>query len=353
MEELETPWGKIPIFGKAPEEYEKQLLLRHAAFSLLSGSHVLVLGLGSGVVPASLGLRKLKVTAVTDSATEQRSVLQTWISLGLEETKLVLADVLNVPTADFLAVVICRPPTLFLWDYYLQLARRFVKMGSSIFAAPPQPDGYYEWKKWIGNSKEVHEEDSVFQGIIPEGAILPWTPRHLEFPPLRTSLVLHPALDLEVPSESAAALLRFFPKPATRKKIVVWGDDCIILGIAAAKTNPQSQVWCITDSFNTIWSARESFQASDVGPQGGFLASDSLEDFDRNSVDLVLYTDKEGTHGEDIRQAFAVLKPEGELWAVLPEESLAQKSFAQEGVLAKLSGQRGSWAVYKCTRSLV
>ncbi len=319
MFEYESPWGKIPLFVEAPKTSERELLHFLAQINLLPGSRILVLGLGSGLLPAALGLRKYQVTAVSDSASEQRLCLLTWMELGLEESHLVLADLVNIPRSEYQAVLVYEPRRPELWDFWLQEARRFVGAEKPIYAVGPGETAIAEWKKWIGAIPWGQEKETVLSGILPEGIGVPWFARKHEFPPLRARLVLHPASALEIPSRSENLVLRHYPRPDQRQNILVFGNEGILTALASARVNAGAKIWYVSDSFSAVWSARESFSASGIGDQGNFLVNDRLDDFEKHSFDAVFGFLDDAKPVQAARESLEKVKPGKEVRLVCTE----------------------------------
>lgn len=338
MVEFDSPWGRIPLFGDPPSEGEISLLHSLAALSFLPGSKVLVLGPGSGLVAAGLGLKRYHVTAVSDSAREQRLALLSWMELGLEESNLVLSDLINIPRNEYQAVVIHESAREELWGFWLQEARRFCSPGKPIHAVGP-PEAVTEWKKWIGPLVMPNPAARVLDGVIPEGIGVPWFSRKVEFSQLRAHLVLHPACPLDVPSAAENLVLRRYPRPEDHENILVWGREGILTAIASARVHPKARVWFVSDSFSAVWSARESFAASGIAQQGGFLVNDRLDDFERETFDLAfLFVDRPDAF-DLAREALSRIKAGKELRLVIPGDGGPMIDLLKENVHVKVLAQ--------------
>jgi tRNA A58 N-methylase Trm61 len=347
MFEFESPWGTIPLFGPKPNQNELNLMMAVSGISLLPGSKVLVLGLGTGVLVASLGLRKLHVTAVSDFAHEQRYNLLTWIQLGLDESQLILADIINIPRNEYQAVVVFEPHHPDLWSFWLQEARRFGTPGRPILGSGPQASAYAEWKKWFGPLPKEQEASLVYSGMISEGIALSWFSRKIEFSPLRAKLVLHPACSLDLPSQAENIILRHYPKPEQRQQILIYGVEGILTAIATAQVHRKAKVWFVSNSFSVIWSTRESFLATGIQDQGGFLVSDRLDDFQKQSMDLIFLFLETLDSLEIVQEALLKIKPGNEIRVICLKSWAHRASELEELADVKILAEDQGWVVLR------
>lgn len=342
MMEYQSPWGKIPLFGEEPNPAERELLHALTSLNLLPASRILILGLGSGLLTSVLGLRKYQVTAVSDSALEQRLALLSWLELGLEESFLVLADLVNIPRNEYQAVVVYEPQRPELWDFWLQEARRYVTAQKPIYAVGPRDAAASEWKKWIGALPWGQEQGRVLAGVLPEGIGVPWFARKLDFPPLRAKLVMHPACALEIPSPRENLILRHYPRPDERVKILVFGEEGILTALASARVNKGAGIWFVSDSFSTVWSARESFAVTGIANQGNFLVNDRLDDFEKHSFDAIFAFPPVKNFNATVRECLEKIKPNMEVRLVCSDLALrhleALEEYGDVKVLAQSDG---------------
>lgn len=341
-EVFKSPWGEIPLFGGEVDEEESALVHALATVTLKAGSSVLLLGGGRGALCACLGLRRSRVVLVSDSAREQTLCLRTWLELGLEEKDLLLADPLNVPRQEYAAGFLPRPRDPTQWEYWLEEARRQLPRGAAVLGCPPRPEGYREWRKWIGG--EVREDWVVLKGSNPEEYRLAWAQRHVEFPPLKVRAVVHPSLPLTMPDAAETLLLRTFPRPAPRDRILIVGQVGLFVTAACAKTHPDSRIWFVSDSFTLVWSARQTFVAMDLRG-ANFLVSSGFEDFDRETFDLILWLHDPVQPGFTLDSALALLRPGGELRLVHREEDLALFSQPPVPCSSRVAGRADGYVV--------
>ncbi len=120
-------------------------------------------------------------------------------------------------------------------------------------------------------------------------------------------------------------LLENMPPPKPYKNIIDLGCGNGILGLVAAQQNPQATLIFTDESYMAVDSAKTNFENAFGSTRAAqFLVTDCLENIEKQSADLVLCNPpfhQNHVVGDHIawqmfRQAFAVLKPEGELWIV-------------------------------------
>jgi len=136
-------------------------------------------------------------------------------------------------------------------------------------------------------------------------------------------------------------LLQNFPKAGDSKTVIDLGCGSGILGAVAARLYPQALVFCVDESFMSVWSARETFRCNGLEARAVFLAGDALEDFDKNYADRILcnppFHDTRAQSTEVALRMFKdshrVLKPGGQLWVV------ANLHLGYHKVLAEIFGK--------------
>ncbi|WP_137231139.1 methyltransferase [Streptomyces sp. BPSDS2] len=119
--------------------------------------------------------------------------------------------------------------------------------------------------------------------------------------------------------------LKHLPTRGGAVRVVDLGCGNGVLGLSAARANPEAHLTFVDESYGAVASAEETFRAgAPDGAKADFLVGDGLGDLDPGSVDLVLnnppFHSHQATTDATARTMFAgartALRQGGELWVV-------------------------------------
>ena len=346
MKTWTTPWGTLEL-GRQPYDSDPALQAWSAADTILahyaletapgSGLHV-VYNDAFGALTSLLILNKKTVAQISDSCLTQRSTLWNLDANGLPGEDLLLLDSLTLPPAspDGAAprLVLYRlPKSNTLLEFQLHQIRFLVPEGSVVAASSMVKDLHSStleiFERVLGPTVTdlADQKARLIRSTV--AAKPPFKvpyPTAWAVPSLGIKLVNHASVfSREGLDGGTRLLLQHFPKLGPESRTIVdLGCGNGILGLAAARRAPGADVYCVDESFMAVWSARETFRLNELGGRGSFLAGDGLEDFEKQSVDLILCNPP--FHYQNAQtleialtmfdQALQVLQPEGELWVV-------------------------------------
>ena len=345
MKTWTTPWGSLNL-GRHPYDGDPALQAWSAADTLLArhalsesprpdALHV-VYNDAFGALSALLVLNGRSVAQVSDSSLSQRSTLWNLEANGLDGKKLVLLDSLTVPRVDpkVPAVVLYRlPKSHALLEFQLYQIRSLVPLGSVVVAAAMVKDVHSStleiFERILGATvTDLAEQKARLIRATVGARTLPPNPypSRWSVPALQIELINHASVfSREGLDGGTRLLLSHFPKIGPGVKTIIdLGCGNGILGLAAARRAPEANVYCVDESFMAVWSARESFRTNELGGRGFFLTGEGLEDFEKESADLILCNPPfhyQNSQTLEIAlslfdQARKVLRPEGEFWVV-------------------------------------
>jgi len=359
MKTWTTPWGTVQL-GRQPYDSDPALQAWNAADALLAraalaenqtpGRLHVVYNDPFGALATLLVKNRRPVAQVTDSSLTQRCTLWNLEANGLSDESLLLLDSLTLPpppqrVSDVPVVLYRLPKSHALLEFQLHQIRSFLPPGAVVTAAAMVKDVHtttLELFERILGPTETTLAETKARMIRCTLADKPATPSPYPsgwtIPTLDWKVVSHASVfSRETLDGGTRLLLRNFPKIGFGPRTVIdLGCGTGILGLAAAIRAPESQVYCVDESFMAVWSARETFRANELGGRGFFLAGDGLEDFEKQSADVVLCNPP--FHYQNAQtleialglfdQARQVLKPDGELWVVANKHLGHHKSLA-------------------------
>jgi 23S rRNA (guanine1835-N2)-methyltransferase len=357
MKTWTTPWGALEL-GRHPYDNDPALQAWNAADALLArealvqapspGRLHVVYNDPFGALTTLFVKNGRSVAQVTDSSLTQRCTVYNLEANGLDDQKVLLLDSLTTPPVPEgqVPLVFCRlPKGHSLLEFQLHQMRAFLPVGARVVAAAMAKDVHTAtlelFEKILGPTETGLSEQKarVIRTTVADRnpGKVPY-PTQWVVPTLGWTVVNHASVfSRDALDEGTRLLLRHFPKIAPGDQTVVdLACGSGVLGLAAAFRAPEAQVYCVDESFMAVWSAREGFRANEMGGRGFFLAGDGLEDFEKESADLILCNPP--FHFQNAQtleialklfdQARQVLKPTGELWVVANKHLGHHKSLA-------------------------
>ncbi len=359
MKTWKTPWGDLQL-GREPYDKDPALQAWSAADALLAryalekkpvaGTPHLVYNDAFGALTVLLTSQGRAVVQVSDSALAQRCTLVNLDANDLGSESLMLLDSLTAPVLSPESpppVVLVRlPKTLALLEFQLYQLRALLPVGTVVAASAMAKDIHTStlelFETLIGptTSSLAESKARLILSSVEDKPVKPCPyPTRWKIPALHLTLVNHAAVfSREGLDEGTKLLLQHFPKIGPESKVVVdLGCGNGILGLVASQRSSRVEISCVDESFMATWSARESFRASELGGRARFLTGDCLEDFDRDSVDLILCNPPfHFQNAQTLDVAYAmfddakrVLRAGGELWVVANKHLGHHKALAE------------------------
>lgn len=381
MKPWTTPWGTLQL-GRHPYDHDPALQAWTAADLLLAQEalevspqptrlHV-VYNDPFGALATLLVKVGRSVAQVSDSCLTQRCTLWNLEANGLDDQGLLLLDSLTLPPppqnpAEVPVVLYRLPKSHAMLEFQLHQIRSILPVGAMVTAAAQVKDIHTStleiFERVLGPTvtSQAEQKARLIRTTVAErpGLSSPF-PTKWVVPTLGWTLVNHASVfSRESLDEGTRLLLRNFPKIGSGGKTVIdLGCGNGILGLATAERAPEAQVYCVDESFMAVWSARESFRANELGGRGFFLTGDGLEDFEKESADLILCNPP--FHYQNAQtleialamfdQARRVLKPDGELWVVANKHLGHHKSLADRFTTVKAVAMDEKFIVLRARR---
>jgi 16S rRNA (guanine1207-N2)-methyltransferase len=360
MKTWTTPWGAYSL-GRQPYDHDPALQAWSAADTLLArwaletapaGDRLhVVYNDAFGALSTLLVGNGKTVAQISDSCLTQRCTLWNLEANNLPSDTLFLLDSLTIPAgapqAENTPQVLFRlPRSHALLEFQLHQIRSILPVGAVLAASAMVKDIHTStleiFERVLGPTvTDLADQKArlIRTTVEARPAVKPPFPSVFSVPSLGIRLVNHASVfSRDELDGGTALLLRHFPKIGRGPKTIVdLGCGNGILGLAAARRDPEADVYCVDESFMAVWSAREGFRLNELGGRGSFLTGDGLEDFDPSSVDLILCNPP--FHYQNAQtlaialtmfdQARKVLKPSGELWVVANRHLGHHKSLAE------------------------
>ena len=342
-----TPWAALEL-SRQPYDADPSLQAWSAADLLLArfaldeaprpGVLHVVYNDAFGALSTLLVQQGRSVVHVSDSCLSQRCALWNLDANGLESERLFLLDSLTIPTgtpqANQSPVVLFRiPKSLALLEFQLHQIRGMLPLGTLLVSTGMTKDIHTStvelYDQILGTTTTglAEQKARMVRTVVEERVVPPpHFPTEYHVPGLNLTLVNHASVFSQGELDEGTRLfLEHFPKlPRGPCSIVDLGCGNGILALAAARRAPEAQIFCVDESFMAVWSARESFRRNELGGRGTFLSGDGLEDFDPESIDVVLCNPPfhfQNAQTLEIAKSFfnqakKVLRKSGEFWLV-------------------------------------
>ena len=312
----------------AADEY----LLNHLSEQTLEKARLLIVNDNFGAL--AVALNSYQPYAWSDSYLSQQATRLNLQRNHISEQNVSLLNSLDNLDGIFSHILIKVPKTLALLEDQLIRLRPHINTDSQIIAAgmiknlPPTV-----WKlleRIIGTTKTSLAEKKARLIFIDYNEKLPVTknpyPAQYRLENSHYQLTNHANVfsrdNLDI---GTRFFLQHLPIRANAHHIIDLACGNGVIGLVAAKKNPQAHLYFIDESFMAVASAQENFQQAFGNTRHAeFQVADGLSNTTPNSADLILCNPpfhQQQTIGDHIakqffHQAKTVLKQDGELWIV-------------------------------------
>ncbi|WP_321531728.1 methyltransferase [uncultured Desulfuromonas sp.] len=271
-------------------------------------------------------------TLVSDSCLTYQGLLNNLKSNRIAQDCITFFDSLTTPPGHYDIVLIKVPKSLALLEDQLIRLRPVIKPESVVIGAAMvkhlSATAIELFEKILGpthTSLARKKARLIFSCFDTERTFTPLPPANLSLPEFQLDLVQHPGVfsmnKLDLGSRLVLEQRHLLPQAET---IIDLGCGNGVLGIAAARQQPDAQLIFVDESYRAIDSARINFETI-FGPRAArFEVIDCLKGMDRDSVDLIINNPpfhQQQVVGDQVawqmfRQARQVLKRSGQLWVV-------------------------------------
>ncbi|PID97910.1 MAG: hypothetical protein CSA83_02045 [Actinomycetales bacterium] len=264
-------------------------------------SPALIVGEAFGVLGTVWGSADL--TVLSDSLLSL-SALELNRSLNPEKTggSLKILRTTDDTSAAFETIILRLPKDLGLLELYIRQTQKYARGSTEIWVGGMD-------RRWSRGAKSLIEKYFNIAETFPFERHARWlrcTPADPQYVPAPEASAEKPVWEIEEFSikikpapavfssgsvdGGTAAFLESFPEAAAKSSRVTADLGCGagILGLCAARLNPQSEVIFTDESFTALRSADNNFRLNKLAAKSRFIAANGLEGVPDGSVDLVL-----------------------------------------------------------------
>jgi 16S rRNA (guanine1207-N2)-methyltransferase len=282
----------------------------------------------------AVALSKYRPQAVSDSYLSQQATRLNLIENGLPEDGVKLINSLDILNGPFDSILIKAPKTLaLLEDQLIRLHPHLRPSTQLILAGMIKSLPASIWKlleRLVGpTTTGLARKKARLIFCSPDaGLVIPVTPYPICYQLEGSEYLISNHANV-FSRDSLDIGTRFFLEhlPATQGScnIIDLGCGNGLLGLMAAKTNPEAIIYFVDESFMAVESARENFyRAFGQERKAVIKVGDGLNDFEAASADFIFCNPpfhQQNTVGDQIanimiKQSRRVLKAGGELWIV-------------------------------------
>lgn len=371
---FETPFGRYELYRLPRRPQEKlrawdaadEYLLQSVALEFAGFNKPLICNDSFGAL--SVALHQQQPVHWSDSVIAQQATRDNLHSNGLEEDTVEFLDSLQVPQSPLELVLIKVPKTLALLEHQLIHLRPLLTDSSRVLVAgmvKSMPSSLWKMLEGIigpARTSRAVKKAKVIQLTLDTSLSLPPDPYPTSWSLEDTELTLINHANVfsrEKLDIGARFLLEHLPQTEGEGDIIDLGCGNGVLGIMAARQNPQATLHFVDESFMAIASATHNFQQ--LGRAKGaasFHVSDGLGDFEDACSDLVLcnppfhqqQTVDDGPALELFHQSARVLRPGAELWVVGNRHLGYHKKLKQWFKPVELIASNKKFVVLKATK---
>lgn len=277
-------------------------------------------------------LHPYEPTLVSDSCLTYHGLLHNLKSNRIAQDCITFFDSLTTPPGHYDIVLIKVPKSLALLEDQLVRLRPVIKPESVIIGAAMvkhlSASAIELFEKILGpthTSLARKKARLIFSSFDAERTLTPLPPANLRLPEFQLNLLQHPGVfsmnRLDLGSRLVLEQSHLLP-PA--KVIIDLGCGNGILGITAARQQPEAHLTFVDESYRAVDSARINFEAIFGHRPARFEVIDCLNGIDRDSADLIINNPpfhQQQVVGDQVawqmfRQARQVLRRSGQLWVV-------------------------------------
>lgn len=313
----------------AADEY----LLAHLAEQELpaAGSRVLIVNDSFGSLAVALAAHRPQ--ALSDSWLAQQATRDNLAANGLAADAVTLHGSLNRPDGPIDLLLIKLPKTLALLEDELCRLRPLLAASCRIIAAAMikglPSSAWQTLERILGPTTPslAWKKARLIQVALDHALPTPGSPypTHYTLEGTEWRITNHANVFSRDSLDIGTRLfLRHLPVRPAAREIIDLGCGNGVIGLCAARDNPEAKLHFIDESVMAIASARDNFQRIHPGRDARFHLGNGLDGAARESADLILCNPpfhQQQTIGDQIalamfRQACRVLRTGGELWVV-------------------------------------
>ncbi|MCW9013438.1 MAG: methyltransferase [Gammaproteobacteria bacterium] len=314
----------------AADEYILHYLAENAL--PLANSRILIINDNFGALATAL--HTASPYTMSDSWLSQQATRLNYQRNNIPVKNLNLLTSLDTPTEIFDLVLIKAPKTLALLEDELIRIRHCITSATTIIAAGMikglSPSVWKLFERIIGattTSRAQKKARLIFVTVDTKLAV-PVSPYPTQYQLENTDLLIINHANVfsrDKLDTGTRFFLQHIPEKSDATDIIDLGCGNGVVGIAAARKNPDATIYFVDESFMAIASARTNYyNASLQNNHAEFIASDSLSEFTADACDLVLCNPpfhQQHTVGDQIainmfKQSEKVLREQGELLVI-------------------------------------
>lgn len=338
--QFETPTGRFELYRLPRRPQEKlrawdaadEYLLQTMAENFSAIKSPVICNDSFGAL--SVALHRQQPLNWSDSYISQQAARENLLTNGVKEDAVEFINSLHVPPVSPELVLIKAPKTLaLLEDQLIKLKPLLMDSSRVLIAGMVKSMPSSLWKmveRIIGptQTSRAVKKAKVIQATSDRSLPLASTPYPTSWALEETTLSLINHANVfarEKLDIGARFLLEHLPQTEGEGDIIDLGCGNGVLGIMAARQNPQATLHFVDESFMAIASATQNYrQLGHDKDQSSFHVSDGLTDFEDECSDLILCNPPfhqqlavdDGPALDLFRQAERVLRPGAELWVV-------------------------------------
>jgi 16S rRNA (guanine1207-N2)-methyltransferase len=373
--QFETPFGQFELQRRPRRAQEKlrpwdaadEYLLKTVAEEYSGFNRPLICNDSFGAL--SVALHRQQPVNWSDSYIAQQAVRDNLLTNKLEAACVEFLGSLSLPPSSPELVLVKVPKTLaLLEDQLIRLKPLLTDSSRVLIAGMVKSMPSSVWKmveRVIGptQTRRAVKKAKIIQVTVDPALGLPVNPYPTSWTLEETSLIFVNHANVfsrEKLDIGARFLMENLPQTEGEGDIIDLGCGNGVLGIMAARQNPQAIMHFVDESYMAIASATQNYEQSglDTG-QASFHVSDGLSDFEDACSDLVLCNPPfhqqqavdDGAALNLFSQAARVLRPGAELWVIGNRHLGYHKKLKKWFKPVELMASNNKFVVLKATKT--